>query len=339
MPRSQQARLLGAAAALVLVATACGDDAGPSEDAAETSGTPATESPSDPTMTSTSIPERTLVYDAVQEPPVIGAQVCIADGVCVAPFSILGSSTGEVQGSAVQAGGGALLADGSIFATSVVVFTGSIGGCSGSVAMTSTGFNRAGETSGSVDIIPDTGTDVLAGITGLGTVLTGAADPGGGDQATSRIELRVGSSCAGDAADPGTRTAPEPAGARPVTFDVAFPAATTLAAVCDGLACVLPVSRTGSAISGALEGVTATVGSGAPRPGGGYVGVGYTASPARSRGAAKARWCGARRSSASTAPPSRARGAWWRAAAPAPSPGWQAAARSRERSLRTALAP
>jgi hypothetical protein len=46
--------------------------------------------------------------------------------------------------------------------------------------MRSTGFNRGGDTTGSIEIIEGSGTAGLASLTGTGTVLSGRVDPATG---------------------------------------------------------------------------------------------------------------------------------------------------------------
>ena len=92
----------------------------------------------------------------------------------------------------MQAGSGTLLADGTIYANSIVVFTGTLRGCgTGTVVMRSTGFNNAGTTTGVIELVEGSGTGDLTGITGTGYVINGRADPGGGDQGTGTIILKV----------------------------------------------------------------------------------------------------------------------------------------------------
>lgn len=88
---------------------------------------------------------RQLVWTYAQAQPAIGAPVCDAAGNCISPFTITGGqpSTGDVAGTTIQAGSASLLPDGSIYANSIIEFTGTIRSCgSGTVAMRSTGFNR-----------------------------------------------------------------------------------------------------------------------------------------------------------------------------------------------------
>jgi hypothetical protein len=134
---------------------------------------------------------QTVVWESVGDPPVLGTPVC-EQGSCVLPFSFLGRTTGDLVGSFAQAGGGTRLADGTIYANSVLVFVGTITRCgTGTVAMSSTGFNRAGSTSGRIVIAEGSGTGELAGITGSGDVLDGQADPSGNGGGTGTIVMRL----------------------------------------------------------------------------------------------------------------------------------------------------
>jgi Protein of unknown function (DUF3224) len=134
---------------------------------------------------------QTVSYDYVQEPPVLGVPVC-DQGSCVRPFSILGHARGDLVGSGVQAGAGTRFADGTIYANSTLVFTGTVTRCgTGTVAMRSTGFNRAGSTSGEIVIAEGSGTGELAGITGSGEVVDGQADPSGNGGGTGTIVMRL----------------------------------------------------------------------------------------------------------------------------------------------------
>jgi hypothetical protein len=135
-----------------------------------------------------------LRWDYVQSAPIVSDPVCDDAGHCARPFAIASAqaSTGDVAGTGVQAGGGTLLPDGTIYANSVIVFSGTLGGCgTGSVVMRSTGFNRAGVTSGDIEIVDGTGTGELTGISGTGEVVDGRTDPGGGGQGTGSIVLKV----------------------------------------------------------------------------------------------------------------------------------------------------
>jgi hypothetical protein len=137
---------------------------------------------------------RTLRWDYLQPLPVLGTPVCDRAGHCLQPFSFTDGppTTGDVAGTSVQSGTGIRLADGTIYANSIVVFAGTLRGCgTGTVAMRSTGVNRAGATSGIIEIVQGSGTGDLEGITGSGYVVNGRADPTGGDQGTGSIILKV----------------------------------------------------------------------------------------------------------------------------------------------------
>ena len=122
----------------------------------------------------------------------IGSPVCSPATSCVVPFSLLGSSTGDFEGQSAQTGGGARLPDGSLYANSTFVFTGSIRGCgAGTVVMRSTGFNRGGETSGTIEIIEGSGTGDLEGLRGDGDVTSGEAGPDGSN-GTVAMRVRCG---------------------------------------------------------------------------------------------------------------------------------------------------
>lgn len=116
-----------------------------------------------------------------QQPPSVGAPICSSPTACVVPFSLRGVSTGDVAGTYVQAGAGTRMADGSLYANSTLVFTGTVTGCgTGTVTMRSTGVNRAGVTSGEIEIIEGSGTDGLASLTGTGSLTSGSVDPATG---------------------------------------------------------------------------------------------------------------------------------------------------------------
>ena len=120
--------------------------------------------------------------------------LCDAAGNCVRPFSFSGGepSVGDVAGTAVQAGAGTMLPDGTIYANSTIKFTGTFRGCgTGSVAMRSTGLNQAGVTSGEIVIVDNSGTGDLVGMRGTGRIVDGRADPTGGDQGTGFVEMVV----------------------------------------------------------------------------------------------------------------------------------------------------
>jgi hypothetical protein len=135
--------------------------------------------------------DRKLDAGFEQQPASIGTPVCSSPTACVVPFSLFGVSTGDVAGTIVQAGAASFMADGSLYANSTVVFTGTVTGCgSGRVTMRSTGFNRGGVTSGSIEIIEGSGTDGLASLTGTGTVVSGQVDPPTGI-GSGLIEYRV----------------------------------------------------------------------------------------------------------------------------------------------------
>jgi len=134
---------------------------------------------------------QTISYDYVQQPPVIGPPICGPEG-CIGSFSIRGTSTGALAGSFTQSGTAVRFPDGVIFANSLVVFSGTVEPCgAGTVVMRSTGYNRAGATSGDIVIVDGSGTGDLAGLTGEGMVVAGQADPGGGGTASGTIVLRV----------------------------------------------------------------------------------------------------------------------------------------------------
>ena len=125
-----------------------------------------------------------------QQPATIGTPVC-SPTTCVVTFSLSGVIAGDVAGSFVQAGAGARMPDGALYATSTLVFTGTVAGCgSGTFTMRSTGLNRAGVTSGELEIVEGSGTDDLASLTGTGTLVAGEVDPATGI-GTGRIEYRV----------------------------------------------------------------------------------------------------------------------------------------------------
>ncbi|MFT3854892.1 MAG: DUF3224 domain-containing protein [Ilumatobacteraceae bacterium] len=137
---------------------------------------------------------RRLVWTYQQSQPAIGTSVCDAGGACILPFTITGgpASTGDVAGTTVQAGSASVLPDGTVYANSIITFTGTILGCgTGTVTMRSTGLNKAGTTSGRVVIVAGSGTAELTGITGSGKVVDGHADPSGSDGGTGTIHLRV----------------------------------------------------------------------------------------------------------------------------------------------------
>jgi Protein of unknown function (DUF3224) len=145
------------------------------------------------TTTTTTVEEgRALVMQYVQQPPTVGSRVCSPEASCVIPFSLLGQASGDLEGTAVQAGAAATLPDGTLYANSTLVFTGSIAGCgTGTVAMRSTGLNEGGETSGLVEIVDGSGTGDLAAVSGRGTVTLGRAEPGGGGIAHGTIEFTL----------------------------------------------------------------------------------------------------------------------------------------------------
>jgi hypothetical protein len=134
---------------------------------------------------------QTVSSQFVQDPPVLGAPVC-DQGSCVRPFWFLGHSTGDLVGSSVQVGAGTRYTDGTIYANSTFVFTGTITRCgTGTVAMRSTGFNHAGTTSGEIVIAEGSGTGELAGITGSSEVVDGQADPSGNGGGTGTVVMRL----------------------------------------------------------------------------------------------------------------------------------------------------
>jgi hypothetical protein len=134
---------------------------------------------------------QTVVWQSVGDPPLLGSPVCQQES-CVLPFSFLGRTTGDLIGSFAQAGGGTRFADGTIYANSVLVFVGTITRCgTGTVALSSTGFNRAGSTSGQIVIAEGSGTGQLAGITGSGDVVDGQADPSGNGGGSGTIVMRL----------------------------------------------------------------------------------------------------------------------------------------------------
>jgi hypothetical protein len=99
----------------------------------------------------------------------------------VIPFSLLGVSSGDLEGTMAQAGAASILPDGSLYANSTLVFTGKVTGCgAGSITARSTGFNRGGVASGSVELIEGSGTGGLASLTGTGSVISGEVDPATG---------------------------------------------------------------------------------------------------------------------------------------------------------------
>ena len=113
-----------------------------------------------------------------QQPAAVGAPLCSPPASCVVPFSLFGVTTGDVAGTMVQAGAGSRMADGSLYANSTVVFTGTVTGCgSGTVTMRSTGVNRGGATTGSIEIVYGSGTGGLASLEGTGTVVSGVSRP------------------------------------------------------------------------------------------------------------------------------------------------------------------
>jgi len=125
--------------------------------------------------------DRQLQAGFEQQPVTIGTPVCSSPTSCVIPFSLTGVSTEDMAGTIVQAGAASLLADGSIYANSTLVFTGTVTGCgTGKVTMRSTGVNRGGATTGSIEIIAGSGTEGLASLTGAGTVVSGHVDPATG---------------------------------------------------------------------------------------------------------------------------------------------------------------
>jgi hypothetical protein len=130
-------------------------------------------------------------FDYVQDPPLIGTPVC-DQGNCVVPFSIRGRFSGGWVGMAVQAGSAVRLVDATVYANSIVAFNGTIEQCgTGTVAMRSTGFNRAGVTSGELVIVAGSGTSDLVGIEGNGIVVNGQADPSGNGGGTGTIDMRL----------------------------------------------------------------------------------------------------------------------------------------------------
>jgi hypothetical protein len=135
-----------------------------------------------------------LVWRYVQPLPVLSERLCDAAGNCVRPFSFSGGepSVGDVAGTAVQAGAGTMLPDGSIYANSTIKFTGTFRGCgTGSVAMRSTRLNQDGVTSGEIVIVDNSGTGDLVGMRGTGRIVDGRADPTGGDQGTGFVQMVV----------------------------------------------------------------------------------------------------------------------------------------------------
>ena len=180
MNSTRRARRLSLAALAILV---------PSLQAATASADPPPTSPATPALVA-----HRLVWRYVQPLPVLSERLCDAAGNCVRPFSFSGGepSVGDVAGTAVQAGAGTMLPDGTIYANSTIKFTGTFRGCgTGSVAMRSTGLNQAGVTSGEIVIVDNSGTGDLVGMRGTGRIVDGRADPTGGDQGTGFVEMVV----------------------------------------------------------------------------------------------------------------------------------------------------
>jgi hypothetical protein len=93
--------------------------------------------------------------------------------------------------------------------------------------------------------------------------------------------LVIAIGCSGDEAKPrakATTSVPKAtvAAAKKVTMEVSFDAPTLLAPACDaGGACVYPLSRTTTSVTGSLTGRTVSAGAGTPKKSGGYSGVGF----------------------------------------------------------------
>ena len=144
----------------------------------------------DPAGAPTARPTHKLHAVYEQQPPTIGTPVCSPGTSCVIPFALLGTSTGDLEGTTAQAGAASRLPDGSLYANSTLVFTGTVAGCgTGTVTMRSTGFNRGGVTSGSIEIIEGSGTGDLARLRGTGSVISGEAN--GTSVARGQIEYKV----------------------------------------------------------------------------------------------------------------------------------------------------
>lgn len=79
----------------------------------------------------------------------------------------MGTASGDLMGTFVQAGAAVQFADGTLSANNTLVFSETvIAGGSGTATMRSTGFNRAGVTSGEIVIVEGSGTGDLAALEG-----------------------------------------------------------------------------------------------------------------------------------------------------------------------------
>ena len=125
-----------------------------------------------------------------QQPATIGAPVCSPATSCVIPYSVVGTTSGDFEGSTVQAGGSRLMPDGSAFGNATLSFTGTVAGCgTGQVTSRSSGFRRGDSVAGwSIEIIGGTGG--LADLSGSGTITSGRIDPATG-VVTGVIEYKV----------------------------------------------------------------------------------------------------------------------------------------------------
>jgi hypothetical protein len=147
MNTTHRSRRLSLAALAILV---------PSLHAATAAADPPPQPPATPALVA-----HRLIWRYVQPLPVLSERLCDAAGNCVRPFSFSGGepSVGDVAGTAVQAGAGTMLPDGSIYATVTIKFAGTFRRCgTGSVATRSTGPKKDGVTPGEIVIVENSGT-------------------------------------------------------------------------------------------------------------------------------------------------------------------------------------
>ena len=252
------------AALSVAILAGCGGDsqpaAAPSAESAATTGastaavTPATSSPT------TTVPLVHVTWEQHAPPITIDAPVCDGQKACLYPYRQDAVAAGDVDGSALTAGGAAVPSSGkpNTYATIMTsVLTGRFASCGSGTAVVrrvETVDPESGASSGGWEIVPGYGTGDLAGLTGSGEIVAGTPT-----SATDQAARFIGDvSCSGNASGDLLDTS----GGSPITSHAKSDVPTLSAPVCDAAQSCLWPTIVRERSDGDLQGTTIQVGAG-----------------------------------------------------------------------------
>ena len=172
----QRIRLISRLAVVALTIAACSsDDDATNASAASTSSTTATFA----TPTSSTPSGREIHATSTADSTKVGDSICDSQQHCMIPLSVTGTYTGDLSGTSISHGAGALVGT-KYAAGGTLIFTGAVAGCgTGTMVIVDTGVGSTDGTATSEwEIVDGFGSGDLARVQGSGTTTTAKSSDG-----------------------------------------------------------------------------------------------------------------------------------------------------------------